>query len=60
MVISVAPHFTDGVFEACPGHTAGKLWVPHTVLILVFNLPEGLTWLSPETPVSPDSLTTGP
>ena len=34
------PHFTDGVFEACPGHAAGKLWVPHTVLILVIYLPE--------------------
>ena len=30
-----APHFTDGIFEACLGHGAKKLRVPNTVLIPV-------------------------
>lgn len=52
-----APHFTDGVFEACLGHAVKKLRVPHTVLIPVIYLPKASerTWLSPEAPVRAQS-----
>lgn len=61
------PHFTDGVFEACPGQAAGKLWVPLTVLILVIYLPMApkRAWLGSLQKLQlelrvPASLSTGP